>query len=719
MKSPIVLALLLAAAAAPAQEPQRKQQPRPAERPAARNAAAAAPSYKDLKFPALRPIQIPTVETYTLPNGMKVFLLEDHELPLVSGTARIRTGNLFDPPEKVGLAGIAGRVMRTGGTRDKTGDQLDEQLENIAASVESSIGETSGTVSFSALAENTDEVMAIFRDVLTAPAFRQDKIELEKSQTRSGISRRNDDAASVASREFTNIAYGRDTPYGWQLEYATVNRIARDDLVSFYRSYYFPANILLAVWGDFDTAQMKARLDKLFGGWNYQQPPVPPFPQVKKAAAPGAYVADKSDVTQTFLTVGHLGGEFRDPDYPALEVMADILGGGFRSRLVQRVRTQLGYAYSIGANWGANYSHPGLFEISGSVRTPVTAETIKAVREEIERIRTQEVADAELATARESALNSMVFAFDTKAKTLARMVNYEYYGYPRDFIQRYQKALAAVTKADVLRVAREHLDPARLTIVAVGPAGEVRQSLATMGVPVASIDLTIPEDKPAAAKADAASLERGVELLRRVQQAVGGAEKLAAVKDIVERARFSVDPSAGGMSVEQVNRWLAPQHFRQESRFPAGMVAAYSDGQTGWIVTPQGAGPLAGPQLQQVRGDLFRLWFRLLLSDRMPDRKVNWVEDNTLEITGPEGQSARLVVDAKTGLPDRVVYRTIHVTGPPSTVEDRYARFQEVAGIQIPFQTTIFQGGRKFADVTVQDYRINTGLTVEELSKRP
>ena len=137
--------------------------------------------------------------------------------------------------------------MRTGGTRDKTGDQLDEQLENIAASVESSIGETSGSVSFSALKENQDEVLAVFRDVLTAPAFRQEKLELEKSQMRSGISRRNDDAGSVASREFTNIVYGRDTPYGWQIEYATVDRVGRDDLVAFYRRYFFPSNILMAV----------------------------------------------------------------------------------------------------------------------------------------------------------------------------------------------------------------------------------------------------------------------------------------------------------------------------------------------------------------------------------------------------------------------------------------------------------------------------------------
>lgn len=491
MRIPILLAAFTAALLPAGQ--------RPAAAP--EEGVPAETSWRDLKFPPLKQIPIPPVETYTLPNGMKIFLLEDRELPLVSGTARIRTGNLFDPPDKVGLAGVTGRVMRTGGTQSKTGDELDEQLENIAATVESGIGETSGSVSFSALKENTDEVLAIFHDVLTAPAFRQEKVELEKTQLRSAISRRNDNAGSVAAREFANLVYGKDTPYGWQIEYATVDNIQRDDLVAFYRRYFFPANILLAVWGDFETAEMKAKLEKLFGGWNYRQPPVPPFPKVRRQAAPGIFVARKDDVTQTFITIGHLGGELRDPSYPALEVMADILGGGFRSRLMQRVRTKLGYAYSIGAGWGANYNHPGLFRVFASVRSPVTAETITAVREEIERLRTEEVSDEELETSRQSALNSLVFAFDTKTKTLGRLLNYEYYGYPRDFIQRYQKALAAVTKADVLRAARRHLDPARITIVAVGPAAEFEKSLATLGMPVTSLDLTIPKDEPKAGTA--------------------------------------------------------------------------------------------------------------------------------------------------------------------------------------------------------------------------
>ena len=446
---------------------------------------------------------------------------------------------------------------------------------------------------------------------------------------------------------------------------------------------------------------------------------MPPFPKVQARPEPGIFVANKPDVTQTFFDLGHLGGELRDKDFAALEIMADILGGGFKSRLVQRVRSKLGNAYDISASWAADYDHPGVFEISGSTKSVSTAETLRAVQEEIERIRTTEVSESELETARQTALNSLVFAFDTKAKTLGRMLNYEYFGYPRDFIQQYQKALAAVTRADVLRAARERINPKALTIVAVGREEDLRSSLASFGMPVTPIDLTIPEVKKEAAPSGAASLDQGKKLLERVQQAVGGAEKLASVKDVVETADFQVDAAAGGMKVVQTNRWMAPDHFRQESQLPTGRIVAYSDGTSGWIATPQGAGALTGPQLKQVQGDLFRFYFRLLLSDRIAGRKVNYVGGNTLEISGLGGESVRLVVNPQTGLPDRVIYETVHVAGPPVTVEDRYERFEEISGVKVPRSITIVQGGRKFAEVTVQDYKINTDLKAEDLRKRP
>jgi len=681
-------------------------------------------AYRDLKFPPLQHIPIPDVATYTLPNGMRIYLLEDHELPIISGTVRVRTGNLFDPADKVGLASITGIVMRSGGTHDKTGDQLDEELENIAASVESDIEESTGSVSFSSLKENTSEVLGIFKDVLTQPEFRTDKIDLAKSEMRSGIARRNDDAHGVAEREFVDIVYGKDSPFGWQIEYATLDRIARPDVLGFYQRYFFPANMLMAVWGDFSTKEMEARLTSLFADWNYRQPAVPPFPAVREKARPGIYVAQKDDVTQTFFVEGHLGGELKDKDYPALEVMADILGGGFQSRLVQRARTQLGLAYDISADWGAHYDHPGLFQIGGSTKSASTAETLKAIKEQIERIRTSEVSPDELETARQTALNSLVFAFDTRAKTLGRLLNYEYYDYPKDFIDRYQKGLEAVTAAEVLRAAREHVHTADLTVVAVGKADEFQKSLATLGLPVSSIDLTIPEPKaePArgAAKADAADTQQGQQLLARVQHAVGGADKLAAVKDMVEVAEFHRAPSAPGTDMKRTDRWLAPSYFREDMQLPFGAVSLYADGKTGWMASPQGSSPLPPEQMKPLQSKLLRVYFTMLLSDRLPGRTVNPAGDGALDISDEQGNTVRLFIDPKTSLPAKLEYSAPSMDGTPATtIDETFDGFEDIDGLKVPNRITIRQNGKTYAQVIVQSLKINTGLKPEDLNKKP
>ncbi|MDQ6665495.1 MAG: insulinase family protein, partial [Acidobacteriota bacterium] len=497
------------------------------------------------------------------------------------------------------------------------------------------------------------------------------------------------------------------------------NAIQRADLIRFYKRYFFPANIMLAVQGDFSTAEMRVKLEKLFGGWMDRQEAPPPFPPVRQKAAPGVYLAAKTDVTQTSFILGQLGGELKDKDYPALEVMADILGGGFRSRLFQRVRTQLGYAYNISSSWGAGYDHPGLFEVAGSTKSLSTTEAIKVAEEEIEKIRTLEVTTEELETAKQSVLNSFVFNFDTRSKTLNRVLIYEYYGYPKDFIYQYQKGVAAVTKADILRVAKDRLHPKELTVLAVGNKKDFGEPLTALGMPITALDISIPEPKTETVAAGAVSTEKGKQLLQRVQQAVGGADKLAAVHDFEEKVAFQVDQSAGGMKVSQIIQWISPSSFRQESVLPFGKMSAYSDGTSGWIVTPQGGGPLPAAQLKQIQEELFRIYFPLLLSDRSPDRTVNLVGDGVVEISGKGGPSVRLFIDPKTNLPIKETYQSAQQQGPPTTIEETFSDFEAVQGIQTPRKLSIIQNGHKFADIAVQEFKVNTGLKPEDLSKKP
>ncbi len=668
-------------------------------------AQTAAPSYKALKFPPLKPVQIPEPVVHTLPNGLKIYLLENHELPLINGVALVRTGNLFDPRDKRGLAELTGMVMRTGGTRSRTGEQLDELLEGLAASVESSIGETSASVSFSALRESAEPVLGVLRELLAEPGFRADKFDLAKKQYRSSIARRNDEPDQITGREFPALVYGKDNPYGWPTEYEHIDRIQREDLVKFHERYFFPANTLIAVFGDFNTAEMKARLETLFGTWTARQDPAPPFPAVTAQPAPGIFLAEKPDVTQTFFEIGHLGGRLKDADYPALEVAANILGSGFSSRLFSRVRTKLGYAYTVGASWGANYNHPGLFRISGSTKSQSTAETIEVIREEVGKMRDAEVTDQELATAKQTVLNSFVFFFDNPAKTLSRLLQYEYQGYPKDFLFAYQKAVAGVSKADVLRVARQYWKPENFTVLAVGNPKEFGRPLDSVGK-VQKVDLTIPEPKSDAAPATAESAARGAALLQKAQQALGGVDKLKAVADATRTIEMKVVSGPGSGMVLKQKTYYAGVHLRQEQELPFGKVTVYSDGAAGWLATPQGVQAMPGVVLEQVKAESARLLPRLLAG-----AAANAVGPAAFEIGG-----VKVEIDEATGLPKKLSYRS---PGTPGEVEEVLADWRDAGGLKLPFAITMNQGGAKMAEVAVKEYTLNSGLKAEELAKKP
>jgi len=473
---------------------------------------------------------------------------------------------------------------------------------------------------------------------------------------------------------------------------------------------------MLSVQGDFSTAEMRAKIEKLFAGWNAKQPPVPSLPPVSHRQKPGVYLAEKNEVNQTNFRVGHLGGKLSDKDYPALEVMADILGASqFSSRLVKKVRSDMGLAYSVSANWNANFEHPGTFTIAGSTKSQSTVDALKAIYGEVERIRSTEVSDVELQEAKESTLNSFVFNFDSPSKALSRLVTYEYHGYPKDFIFQYQKAIASVTKADVMRVAKEHLKPENFVTVLVGKPADFGAPVASLNMPVSKIDLTIPEPKAATAKADGASLEKGKQLLQKLQAAAGGADKLSAVKDYTHVAQVKVLAAQGGLQVTQTTKILAPM-IRFEQQLPFGKIVIYYDGKgSGFMIGPQGQAPLPAPAVKQANEELFRLQTALWVSDRDPNRTVNAVSDNVVEITDKNGNYIRLTLDGS-GLPVKSNYKAADGSG--AEVEALYSDFKDVAGIKLPHQVKVSQGGKPAAEITVTEYKLNSGLKPEELGQK-
>jgi zinc protease len=675
-----------------------------------------ATSYKNLTYPPLHNIQVPKPERIQLPNGIVLFLLEDHEIPTVTVAARIHTGNRLEAGDKTGLASVTGTVMRTGGTTTMSGDQLDDLLDHIGAEVETGIDESEGSASAFALKENAPQVIHILADVLRNPAFPQDKIDLAKTEIVDGISRRNESKDAIAQREVRRILYGKDSPYGRLEEYDTVNAITRSDLVAFHNLYYQPENVILGIWGDFKAADMKALIEKEFGSWPKGGHPIPPVPAVEPAAKSrsGIYVIDKPDVNQSSVMIAALGGKRNDPDYYAASVLTQVLGGGFSSRLFNRVRTKEGLAYGTGSSWGAGWDMPGDYVAYASTKSGSTVKALNVIKEEIHKIGESEVTDAELQQAKDSILNGIAFDFDSTGKIVTRLLQYEYFGYPADFLQQYENNVRKVTKAELLAVAKKYWDTNKMFVLIVGNTKEFDESLASLG-PVTNWDISIPKPKAEAVSAATPdSLEKGKQLAAKTRQAMGG-DKLAAVKDLVEIGSMSLQLPQGPLTLNVESTQTADGKSLQKMSTPMGEMVQGFDGKMMWAKTPQGVQDAPGTAAEEAREEGFRETVFLLArlaGYEAQDLGTVALGDKQVEavvVTDPQTkQTVKLLIDPATSLLAGKEY-TGNMMGAPGEIREVYLDFNDTTGIKVPSKVEIFQNGQKKGEVTISKVAINTG----------
>jgi zinc protease len=456
--------------------------------------AAQVPAWNQIQPPPLPTFKPAEPTRVQLPNGMVFFLQEDHELPLISASARIRGGSIYEPANKVGLTEIYGEVWRTGGTKTKTGDQMDDFLEARAAKIESGGGAESTTLSLNCLKADFDPVFEMFLDVLRNPEFRQEKIDLAKQGLYTGIARRNDDVESIVGRESLIITYGKDNPYARTPEFATVAAVTRQDLIDWHKKYLYPNNIIFGVAGDFDAKTMEARLRTAFASW--QKGPEAKALEIKFAdPRPGIFFVQKTDVNQSSIGMLDLGIRRDNPDFFAVSVMNEIFGGGFSSRLFNNIRATKGLAYNVGGGVGYAYTHPGLTNIEMQTKSASTVEGIVALNNEIDDLHKNAATPEELARAKNNILNSFIFHFDTPEKVLREKMTYEFFHYPLDFLEKYRTEIEKVTADDVTRVGRKYVHKEKMAILVVGNDAEFDKPLSTLG-PVQNVDITIPPPPP-------------------------------------------------------------------------------------------------------------------------------------------------------------------------------------------------------------------------------
>ncbi|MEW6746155.1 MAG: pitrilysin family protein [Planctomycetota bacterium] len=402
-----------------------------------------------------------------LSNGMIVYIQEDHLLPTLDVSTIIRTGTIADPRDKVGLAAMTGAVMRTGGTTGISGDDLDERLAFLGASLETSIRETSGTASLSVLVKDTDEGLRLLADVLMNPAFAEEKIRLYKDERIQAIKSKNDQPRSVLEREFAKVLYG-DHPVTWEETQRSINSITRDDLLAFHKKFFAPNNMILAVAGDFDKAEMLKRIEAAFAKWPQKVVPVPAVADVPVLDRPGVFMVQK-EINQGYVNVGHLGIKDTNPDIFPIWIMEFILGSGsFTSRITSKVRSDEGLAYNTGCRFANRHLIPGTFYGYVQTKSPTVPYAISLILNEFRRIQNEPVTDAEMETAKSYYLDSFPNQFSTPIGTMSAFARLEYDAFPMDYYETYRDKIEKVTKADVMRVAKQYLRPDKMTIFVVG-----------------------------------------------------------------------------------------------------------------------------------------------------------------------------------------------------------------------------------------------------------
>lgn len=406
----------------------------------------------------------------TLSNGVPVYLAPSKEFPLVSISFTFKGGTHLEPEGKYGVASMTGAMMRRGGAGDMKAADLDEEFDFLAAMCSTS---ASGA-NLNCLKANLDQAFKLFMDVVRRPSFQQDRVDLYKKEQLEGMKQRNDDAGTIARREGAALMWGRDSFEGRVTTKADLDAISVDDLKAWHARIFHPANLIIGVTGDFEESEMLSRLEKAMDGWAKGEP-VPDPVEPKHTLTPGVYHIEK-DIPQGKFAIMSRGLTRDDPDAIAVDIMNDILGGGgFTSRIVNRVRTEEGLAYSAGSAFANRVYYPGTFQAFFQSKNATCALASKIIYEEINKIRTQPVSDEELEVAKNSAIETFPRTFESKAGTIGVFMSDEWTKRPADYWQTYRDKVRAVTAADVQRVANKFLDPSKLSIFIVGKWSEIEK----------------------------------------------------------------------------------------------------------------------------------------------------------------------------------------------------------------------------------------------------
>jgi zinc protease len=461
------------------------------------------PTPDGLKFPPLT-FEVPDAASMrvVLKGGVPAYLVEDPTLPMVDLQIYVKAGSFTEPKGKEGLADLTASLMRTGGTAARRPQQLDEELEYLAANLSVGLGDVSGSVSLNLLAKDLDKGLEILVDVLRKPAFAGDRLETLKAQTLDGLKARNDSTGSIEAREANLLFYG-DFPVNRLPTKASIEGITRDDLIAFHRASFHPSRFIVAAAGAFKRDVLAAKLEAAFADWpavEGEAPKIPALPAERKPAI-HCFHKDGKNINQGRVTMGHLGLPVTHPDVQAVRVMSYILGaGGFSSRLMQKVRTEEGLAYDVRSDLRPGTAYPLPYKMTFQSKSESCVRAAKLCIEVLADLQKNGPSEKEVEAAKAFFIDAFpALYFATRIQTAATFAQAELVGLPANYHRDMRAKIAAVSAAEVKRVAAEHFRPERFTWIVVGnipviKAGDPQHpaSLDQLGPPVVDVPLPDP-----------------------------------------------------------------------------------------------------------------------------------------------------------------------------------------------------------------------------------
>ena len=436
-------------------------------------------------------LHVPTWTRTQLANGATLIVSERHNLPLVSFSITFLGGaNQFEPAGRRGVAAMTASML-TEGTTTKTGDQISDALQLLGTGVGANVGGEDGSINFVSTGKNFDATLAIVSDMMLNSTFPAEALERLRGRTLVNLTQAKDQPTIVGAQVFAKILYGKEHPYGQRTTETSVKAITRDDVVAFHKAYFQPGRAIITVVGDTTTAKAKASVEKAFAAWTKAgEKPSFDYPKLPELQPAKIYLVDKPGAAQSVFNIGLPGPPRNTPDFFALQVLNTILGGQFQSRLNANIREQKGYSYGVNSNFAYGRG-PGAFRAGGSIFIAKTDAALIEFMNELKGIVGEKpITDEEIKTAKESLIQGLPQRFASVTAISGAITALVVQGLPDDYYQTYAKNVSAVTKDDLLRVAKKYIDLNHLAIVIVGDRSVVEGPLkATNIAPITMIDI--------------------------------------------------------------------------------------------------------------------------------------------------------------------------------------------------------------------------------------